>query len=261
MSEVWELYNMKIDAIAKQFGVTPQNDPQEVLKPHREKILREEMDLKNSEEFVTFPVVIIPQKSKLVPADDAAQKMQAFFVTWRKKRYDEGIIQKALGSMLNNPGHPGGLFMLWQFTYETGGKEATVMQSARNAAYKVITEQQVLNTLEPLRSIAEAKAKPFDLVKASEVLVANQFMYKEDLAIEVDKALKRTRQVLEAAQVKGVPALNAGGATNPVGGNVLQNFGFGQGTPQDLGTVPSGEPVIAGQPAGQPMGRPISFNG
>lgn len=274
MQEVWELYRVKLNAEAKRLGIDPQNDPQDVLKPAREKILSE-MDLKNAEEYVTFPVVIIPTAGKFQPAPDAMEKMQAVFVHWRRKRYNDAILS-ALDSLMVNPGHPGGMFWLWKFSYDTKGKQANARDSAKNAKYTPITDQSALALFEPFREAAEEKAKEFTLVKAAEVVVANQFLYKEDLEAEVNKIMARTRNMLELAKMGGMqqPALGAGQPAGQLGfANPLANFGIAQEQPQAQPALGAGQPQFAsqsqlgaGQPANQQQqpnmgvsGSPIQF--
>jgi hypothetical protein len=267
--DVWELYRIKLGIEAQRIGVDPQNDPQDVLKPMREKILQE-MDLKGAEEFVTFPIVIIPTKGKFQPADDALENLQVVYVHWRKKRYVESILG-ALDSMMINPGHPAGLFWLWKFSYDTGGKQATAMMSAKNAKYTVIQDQAALTIFEPIKAVAENKSAEFTMIKAAEVIVANQFMFKEDIEIEVNKIMTKTRQMLEMSKVSGA-ALPAGqqpvgalptGAANPLAGfgvsadqsQAQQGAALGSSVPANLG---QSQPTTAGQPAG---GAPVTFGG
>lgn len=243
MKDVWELYRLKMAAEGKRLGVDPQNDPTDILKPSREKILGE-MDLKNPEEYVTFPIVIIPTKGKMMPADDAMAHLQVVFVTWRKKRYND-TIAAALESLMNNPGHPAGLFWFWKFTYDTKGKQANARDAARNAKYSVIQDATALNILQPIKDACEEAAKEFTLVKAAEVVVANQFMYKEDLEAEVNKVMAKTRQFIELASVSGgapaigAPATPAGQIGSGAAG--LAGFGVADGsTPANLGGAPAG---------------------
>jgi len=294
--EAWELYRLKLDEEARRRGIDPQNDPSDTLKTVRTNLL-EELDMRNSEEYATFPIVVIPMKGKLQPVDDWQEKMQAQFVFWRRQRYNDTLLA-ALDSLINNPGHPAGLFWLWKFTYDTKGKQANARDAARNAKFTVIQDPNVLSMLEPIRAVAEEKAKEFTLLKAAEVVIPNQFLYKEDLEIEVNKIMQKTRQLLELAKQRGVAALPQGQAQPQLGMghvNPLANFGvagqvapagiqqFGgidQSAPMNIGHTPmqdqahqasaqqgapQGQPINFGQPQGQPMnfgqpqGQPINF--
>lgn len=239
MTEVWELYNLKYAKEAQRMAVDPDNDKDNVLQPIRQK-LSGEMDVKNPEAYVTFPVVIIPTKAKFVPADDAMDRLEVVYVHWRKQRYDDSI-GAALNSMMTNPGHPAGMFWFWKFSYDTKGKQATARDSAKNAKYSIIQENAVLETLAPFVAKAEEKAKDFTVEKAAEVVVATEFLFKEDLEAEVNKVMKKTRTALELAKTGGTPALEAGQPAGQLGGaNPLASFG--QATPENagvnLGTAP-----------------------
>lgn len=269
VGESWDLYNLKMKAEAKKIGIDPQNDPGDVLKPFREKFLQE-MDLKSGEEYVTFPIVIIPTQNK-VPTPDALQNLQVVYVHWRKKRYEDAILG-GLESMMTNPGHPAGLFWHWKFTYDTKGKPATARDSAKNAKYTVIQDQQYLATLEQFRQAAEEKAKPFTLIKAAEVVVANQFLFREDLENEVNKIMRRTRELLALAETNGGNALPAGQQQGALpGANPLATYGTAQPqgaqAPATMGVEqPQAQPQaqLQGQPQGQPQfggapANPVGF--
>jgi hypothetical protein len=208
VKDCWALYNRKIDAEAKKLGIDPQNDTGDVLKSTRRKIL-DEMDMKGTEEYVTFPIVIIPtQEGKMVPTNDAMNNLQVQFVVWTKKRYEKNIIG-ALDSLMENPGHPGGMFWVWKFSYDTGGKQANARDSAKNAKYMPITDGGYLNLLNPAKANLDKVAAEFTNEKAAEVIISNQYMYKEDLEDKVNKIMAKTRQLLSLSETEalGGPAL------------------------------------------------------
>lgn len=255
VSECWELYNKKLAAEAKKLGIDPQNDPTNVLKTVRTTLISE-MDMKGAEEYVTFPIVIIPQKSKMMPADDADKNLKCVFVIWRKKRYEDTILA-ALEGLRNNPGHPAGLFWYWKFTYNTEGKQPTAMLAAKNAKYSVITDSADLQYLVPA---CEARAKDFTVVKAAEVIVANQFMYKDDMVEEVNKIMTKTRTFndLTSSMEATGPALGEG--TSP-----LASFGNAAPTAQIPATpaAPTGNLGVAENAStpqfGATAGSPVKF--
>lgn len=216
--EVWDLYNEKLKIEAEKLGLDVQNDTNDMLKPVKEK-LRGEMELKNPEEYVTFPIVIIPLKGKMQPTDDAINNLKPVFVTWRKKRYEDSIIAQLEG-LMENPGHPAGMFWLWKFTYNTEGKQATARDSAKNAKYMILPTDWKAKYGAELEGACEEVAKEFTNIKATEVLVANQFLYKEDVEEEVNKIMVKTRQQLDLLRV-------GGGQTTPLleGVNPLDGYG------------------------------------
>lgn len=241
MSDAWDLYNRKLEAEAKKLGIDPQNDTGDVLKSARTKIISE-MDMKGAEEYVTFPIVLIPMKGKMQPADDAMDNLKVQFVTWRKKRYDDNI-GAALDTLMVNPGHPAGMFWLWKFSYNTQGKQANARDSAKNAKYTPINDSAALEILKKYADKCEDAAKDFTNDKATEVIVANQFMFKEDLDSQVDKIMSKTRSLLEISEV--------GDVTQPqLGASPLASFGGNLAAPQgdasqNLGVA--GNPVKFGE--------------
>ena len=214
--DCWSLYNRKLEAEAKKLGIDPQNDTGDVLKSTRRKIL-DEMDMKGTEEYVTFPIVVIPTvEGTIKPTPDALQNLQPQFVVWTKKRYEKNILG-SLSSLFNNPGHPGGMFWIWKFSYDTDGKPANARDSAKNASYMPITDAQFLAALTPAKTALEAAAAAFTNEKASEVVLSNQYLYKEDIDEKVNKIMAKTRNLLalsETDALGGTPALGE----NPLAG-------------------------------------------
>lgn len=240
MSEVWELYNRKLSEAARKLGVDPQNDPGNVLKSAKDKI-REEMDLKSPEEYVTFPIVIIPTTGKMQPAPDAHKNLVVQFVTWRKKRYEDNILAP-LETLMTNPGHPAGMYWVWKFSYNTEGKQANARDSAKNAKYNIITEAQAVEFLKQFTPFCEEAAKEFTNAKAVQVLVANQFLYKEDIDKEVSGIMAKTRSLLEISDVNSVATPQIGGM---IGGNPLAGFGGNLGAPASPQTETPATPNAA----------------
>lgn len=217
VKDCWSLYNRKLDAEAKKLGIDPQNDSADVLKGARQRILSE-MDMKGSEEFVTFPIVIIPtQEGTIKPTADALKNLQVQYVVWTKKRYDKNILG-ALDAMIENPGHAGGLFWVWKFSYDTGGKQANARDSAKNAKYMLIQDPKFLEVLNGAKPALEDAAKGFTNDKASEVIVSNQYMYKEDLVEKVNKIMAKTRNLLALSETESL-------GVAPSVGNELASFG------------------------------------
>lgn len=251
MSDAWELYRRKLEAEAKKLGIDPQNDPTDILKSARQKIIGE-MDMKGAEEYVTFPVVIIPTKGKMQPTEDAVDNLKVQFVTWRKKRYEENILG-ALDTLMTNPGHPAGMFWIWKFSYNTEGKQANARDSAKNAKYTPIVDSQALAFLGQYAPYCEKSAAGFTNDKATEVIVANQFMYQEDYADKVAKIMAKTRSLLEISEVGAAAQPQIAGGVNPLasfGGvapqpQITQPQASNNGMP-DLGIIGGGNPVKFG---------------
>lgn len=251
MQEVWELYNMKYAQEAKRLGIDPENDPNDTLKETRTKLLGEQA-MKPAEAYVTFPVAILPSVSKFVPKENADDEVKVVFVQWREQRYKDAILG-GIDSLPTNPGHPAGLLWLWKFSYDTKGKQPTAMLSAKNAKYTPVQDSATVALFQHYMNVAEEKAKEFTIIKAAEVIVSNQYLFRDEIAEKVDKVLVQTRQLIETAKVSGGMAITAGQPTGQLGaGNPLASFGQVEGS---LGGEQNAQPV------GTAPTNPISFNG
>lgn len=276
-AEGWKLYNAKLDYVAAMKGIDRQADTADLLKDDRKKA-NEERVMDGSEEFLVFPVVEIPWDAKnQCPDATAMEGMKSYFVYWRKDRYEDSLM-KQVGSLIPAPNHPAGLFWLWDFTYDTGGKQANARDSAKNASYAIIQSPQLIQQWEPLKQRAEEISQEFTLYKAAEVIIPVQFPTKAELTRQVAGLMNRTRTILArleggatAAEIFGGtaapanqanPLLNAGGnggaapaqlggAPNTQGGAAPQ----GGTAPAQLGAAPAqlGGAQGGGQPQGQPQ--------
>lgn len=235
--EEWELYNIKYPQAVAAAGLSME-DSDELLKPIRTRVL-DERTIRNAEEYITFPVCIIPRKEsnkpneKMFPADNALEGVKVVFVTWKYSRYEKSLLSE-LEVLADAPSHPAGQYFLWKFTYDAKGKQHNARDSAKEAKYSVIQQAAPLAKLNEIREELEEMAKEFTPEKAAEVIVCNQFWYKEDLQAEVDKFMQKTRMMLRQAQSSSdAPSLNPGapaGGTAAIGtgaGNPLANFSAG----------------------------------
>ena len=196
VNECWELVNAKVESIAREMGIDPNNDPEEKLKPSRKKFISE-MALSRSAEYVTFPIVVIPHKN-LKLTEESMTGMKAYFVTMSKQRYEEKVCA-SLGTLYNNPGHIAGRFMLWNFTYDTKGNQPTARHSAKNATFSIYTDAMALQAFEKLREPAEEIAKEFTNIKALQVLTAIEPVPYDKIVKEVDSVMSETRKLLALA--------------------------------------------------------------
>jgi glutaredoxin len=231
VKDCWKLYNLKLDSKAKELGIDPQNDTADALRSIRRNLV-DEMAVKGAEEYVTFPVVVIPVEegtTNLVP--DWINQISVQYVTWTYKRYEKCILG-GLSAVFGNQGHPGGMFWLWKFTYNTGGKQANARDSAKNATYAPIQAPQFLEQMKQYIPTLEKAAAGFTNEKAVEVLVCNQFMYKDDIDSLVNGVMSGTRnQIYQAESIN----LNAPAAPQSAGFGVNPLAGFGANQPATLG--------------------------
>lgn len=207
LASCWDLYNEKMNRKAAEMGIDLQNDTADTMKPYRQQFIQE-MAIKKSEEYVTFPIVIISDTGTIPQTLDAS-KFEAQFVTMRKDTFEQKIMDPLTKQAVPIP-HPGGLFFKWCFTYDTKGKPANVRDAARNAQYLPIVDAGGVNALQPFVANAEEAAKSFTNAQAASCVIMNQFYDKEDLVKEVDAILADTNRTLSVfRQSASVPTANA----------------------------------------------------
>lgn len=237
-AECWELVDKKITAFANEVGIDPQNDPTDTIKNQRSKFIQE-MAIKNHNTYVTFSIVVIPHE-KMIPTKDAKDNLEVYFVTMTKSRYTDKVL-KSLASLMSNNGHIAGRFMLWQFVYDTKGKQPNARDAARNATFNIIVDGDALKYYTPLREACEERAKEFTNLKALEVLPALACKTYSEILNETNKAMKQTRLTLTALNggagtAQGLPTGSPAGAFGATPASsaeqVLQSFGA---TPANLG--------------------------
>ena len=198
LSECWDLVNAKTNALAKQMGIDdPQNDREEKLKPSRQKFMQE-MAIQRSTEYVTFPIVVLPAKNNR-PAEDAMDKMQGYFVTMSKQRYQEKVCA-GLDALYENPGHIAGRWMTWKFKYDTKGAQPTARDAAKNAQFIIIENSAAINELQAYVAKAEEIAAEFTNEKALEVLTALAPQSYDEIKRITDRVMKETRNTLAAME-------------------------------------------------------------
>lgn len=193
VSECWNLVNAKIEALAKELGIDPNEDKEGRLEPSRKKFISE-MAMQRSNMYVTFPIVVIPHKN-LRLTEGSIKNMQGYFVTMTKQRYEEKVCA-GLTSLLDNPGHIGGRFMLWKFIYDTKGQQPNARDAAKNASFNIINDVAALTAFEPCRVKGEEIGAKFTNLKALEVLTALEPVEYTKILSDVNSVMKETRQVL-----------------------------------------------------------------
>lgn len=203
ISECWDLVNAKTEALAKQMGIDPANDREERLKPSRQKFMQE-MAIQRSVEQVTFPIVVLPAKNNR-PTEDAMEKMQGYFVTMSKQRYQEKVCA-GLDALYENPGHIAGRWMTWKFIYDTKGAQPNARDAAKNAQFLIIDNSAAINALQPFVEKAEQIGAEFTNEKALEVLTALEPQTYSEIKSVTDRVMKDTRNTLAAMEAGNAAA-------------------------------------------------------
>jgi hypothetical protein len=244
--ECWELVNLKVANEASKRGVPVTSDNADFIAARNR--IYDERSVKKAEEWITFPIVVIPnsESSKITPSANAMDEMKAYFVTWRYARYVNKIVS-VLEAQPNNPGHPAGLFWLFKYTDESKGDKLMKRDAQRMSQHIVINGTQDHPTYTQLALKAEEISKGFTPVKAAEVLVNNQFLTMKEAVDLSDKVMVQTRNLLAAISRKEAQELvGVGGAVEALGSpeEAIASFGM---TPQvNLGVDNTGGVTVPG---------------
>ena len=237
LDECWALVNAKTNALARQMGIDPQNDREERLKPSRQKFMQE-MAIQRSAEYVTFPIVVLPAKNNR-PAEDAMDKMQGYFVTMTKQRYQEKVCA-GLDALYENPGHIAGRWMTWKFIYDTKGAQPNARDAAKNAQFLIIDNSAAINALQPFVEKAEQIGAEFTNEKALEVLTALEPQSYDDIKRITDRVMKETRNTLVAMEAGSSAAALPNSTEQALAafGAVAESVESAESTDGDLGVAP-----------------------
>lgn len=253
-ADAWELYNFKLDQKAAELGIDRQNDTDNLLKGTKENLLKE-MAVKNADKYICFPIVVLPSTNAGELDPTSKEGAKAYFVLWRKSRFDE----KFSSDTLDGRESIAGTFQRWSFTYDTKGQQPTAMLSAKALQVKILEKPEILAQLNPYIEGCEQLAAPFTALQAVDNVKALNFYSYEDTQKEAEACIKPTRAILAAAQSLGggaqAPAINgvAAPAIGTSAGNaadVIANFG--QTAP--AGGVPMGNVGVVAPAQGVAMG-------
>lgn len=250
--ESWELYNIKLDAEAARQGLaSAKDDPNEVLKTFKTQIGKERA-VNKREAYLSYPLVVVPVGADKLPIQGGVPEV--FIHDVRKGRYDD-LMDKALKQLLKKPEHPNGLFLIFDYTYDTKGQQPNPRDAGKNLTVTVISSEDHLQHLKPLIPQLEEAAKEFTIEKINSVLVANQFMYKDEVEEIANKVMSPTRLQLAALREGQNQMLNGGGqpalGVPQANGNSL--VAYGQPVQQNQQVDPNFNPMLQGMPQGNPL--------
>lgn len=224
--DVWNLYNFKLDQKARELGVDRNNDPDDLLKGTKDN-LRNEMAIRNADKYICFPIVILPSDAAGNLDPNSAEGIKACYVLWRKQRY----MDKFSTDVLDGRESPAGTFERWSFTYDTKGKTAEAMLSAKALQVKILEKADILAQLNPYTEACEQVVAPFTALQAIDNIKALNFYSYADCETEANAIVKNTRAILSAAQAFGAtasPAVGAAPAAPQISTNAasaIANFG------------------------------------
>lgn len=245
----WELYNAKMEEFALKKGIDLKNANREdeSIKHESSKNIQE-MAVSTSEEFMTFPVCIIPNTEVAhMPADNALEGIETVYVQWRKKRVEEKLISGGIKKKLNKIPHLGGTIWVWDFRYNTEGKTPDPMIAANKAKYTTYTVDEILGACEDeatkeyfLKVIAECeiKASTYTVEHALDMIYATEFLHKDKVLDIADGAIADTQLILDGYKAKkaGIGVGVAQGSNNALLGATVPNQQMGAATIPTMGS-------------------------
>lgn len=232
-SEVWDLYHKEYDAIAKAKGI-PVDAPEakEGLKEDR-KNLAQSMVIKQAEVWYTFPIVVIECEEKDGQLTTTPKKTpegqivgKPYFYSIREKTYVDKWVPAfdTVDSDDGVPTHPGGRWVILNFTYTPQSGQHTKMGSAN--ALKVAFKNMSAD-FKAWEEHFDKMTEAWTPEKAQEVVVLDVIRDMEETQEIADQLLKPVRDKLALYSLNGgtsaptAPALGVAGDAQ----NALANFG------------------------------------
>ena len=204
LQTVWDNFDMKMNLKAREVGVDRDNDPDGLLKGTKTKLLRE-MPIKNAQKYVVVPVVVIGEGSDGKLYDEG----KPYFVFWTWDRW-----VKKVQSELEDEGALGqSVFMRWSFTYDTKGKQATAMESAKALTTKVISPSEIMKSRQ---KEYEELLKDFTTLKAVDNIKALNFYEYKDIEAQANKLVERVERENEQYRAGQIINTNAIGTIDTV---------------------------------------------
>lgn len=241
-SEIWDLYHKEYEAISKAKGIpTDSPEAKEGLKEDRRK-LAQDMVIKQAEVWLTFPIVVIECEEKdgqltTIPKKTADGQIvgKPCFYSIREKTYNDKWVpafETVDGDEV--PTHPGGRWVILNFTYTPQSGQHTKMGSANALKIGFKNMGEDYKSWETHFDNMTADWTP---EKAQEVVVLDVIRDMEETQEIADQLLKPVRDKLAIYNLNGgvssptAPAIGAQGDAQ----EALANFGA---TPVEGGMPP-----------------------
>lgn len=239
-SEIWDLYHKEYESIAKAKGIaTDAPEAKDGLKEDRRN-LAQAMSIKQAEVWQTFPIVVIECEEKdgqltTTPKKTAEGQIvgKPYFYSIREKTYIDKWVP-AFDTVESDEGvvtHPGGRWVILNFTYTPQSGQHTKMGSANalKVAFKNMSEDYT-----KWGEYFDNLTAEWTPEKAQEVVVLDAIRDMDETQEIADQLLKPVRDKLAIYDLRGgdsastQPAIGATADAN----SALANFGA---TPVDAG--------------------------
>ena len=247
--EVWDLYNKEYAEIALQKGIaTDSPEAKDGLKQTRIDLLNKQV-IKPAEVWLTFPIVVIDcvekdgQSTTTPKRNDKGEIMGTpMWYSIREKTYTEKwgkALETAPSEDDMTPVHPGGLWAVLNFTYESKDGKHDKMGSARALA---VGFKSMGADFAPWASHFDELTEGWTPEKAMEVLVDNQLRDMSELTDVANQLLKPVRDKLSMyALAGGAVATPNAGAIPTSADSALSSFGAVPASVPEVPQVPTGD--------------------
>lgn len=245
----WDLYNILIEASAKELGVPVQDKENEALKGARRKLI-DNFTVKQANEYYAFPIVVIEtqiidgahQPRKIVLDKDKKPKFKVYWFQISERRFST-LFETAEMSMEEGD-YVGGNF--WHFNYDTG-KPTEELKNAKMAsglAFKPVM-LNFKNITEETKKMFDDAAEAFTPAKARETIIAMMLQTDEAHQVIADEAVRPVQDKLETLEL--AKAATQAGASKPAvaQGAEAQLEQFGADTAQIAAPYATNAPATA----------------
>lgn len=230
-SEIWDLYHKEYEAIAKTKGIAVDApEAKDALKEDR-KSLAQAMAIKSAEVWYTFPIVVIECEEKdgqltTTPKKTADGQIvgKPYFYSIREKTYIDKWVP-AFDTVESDEGitHPGGRWVILNFTYTPQSGQHTKMGSAN--ALKVVFKTMSAD-YDSWARYFDDMTKDWTPEKAQEVVVLDAIRDMEETQEVTDQLMKPVRDKLALYSLNGgVPSTPQIGGAMTDASSALEGFG------------------------------------
>ena len=196
----WTLANLIIKDKCDNLGLNPDDKENEDVKSIRSKAFSGRV-LNDAVRYYTFPIVLFDTVN-----DDGKTMVQdengniSFKTMWYSisETQWEKTWAKALENMEDEPTHPGGMFIILDYTYTPKRGEP----NARDSARELKIYRKKYKSSDNLRAELDALTEDWTPEKAQEVVIRNNFYSFSDLVEVTDDILENTRNLIELYESK-----------------------------------------------------------
>ena len=249
-AEVWELYNLEYAEIAKSKGLNPEApEDHEALKPVRIELLKNQV-ISAPEVWYTFPIVVIecttdangnltttPKKNELGQVNG-----KIMWYSIREKTYNDKWVKAFETAPTEDditPTHPGGMWAVLNFTYDSKDGKHDKMGSARALA---VGFKSMSAEYQAVASAFDEMTVGWTPEMAMNTLVDNALRSGEEQQEVCDQILSPVRDKIAMYKISQGGAMPQIGANPTSADSVLSAFGA---TPAEVPTQ-GATPEVAG---------------